>query len=418
MDHPVILHCDLNHFYAAVEELLQPYTRYVPMAVGGDKEKRHGIILAKNPLAKKHGVQTGEPLWQAKQKCPSLLIIPARFSLYMKFSRKVMDIYKRYTDKIEPFGIDEAWLDVSSCKQLYGNGYTIAQRISSEIKNECGITVSIGVSNNKIYSKLGSDYKKPDAITVLDDSNIEQIVYPLPVEDLLYVGRATKLKLHRYGIKTIGDLANTPLPFLTSHFGKWGYVLHRFSNGLESSEVKHMSHHSLVKSIGNSTTSQVDLCSLNDIKIVTTVLCESVASRLKEQNLACRTISVTMRDENLNSFTRQMSCDVPTDVTDDLIYFAMLLFKENYDASKKYRSLGVRAEQLVSSEVVRQISMFTSMENHLRSRCIDQTIDEIRSRFGYESVKRGISLSNLSLSDFNPKEDHVIFPFTYFKESI
>jgi DNA polymerase IV len=418
MKKKIILHCDLNYFYAAVEELHQPYTRSIPMAVGGDKDKRHGIILAKNTLAKKYGVQTGEPLWQAKQKCPNLVILPARFSLYMKFSKKVMDIYKRYTDLIEPFGIDEAWLDVSSCERLYGNGLAIAQKISQDIKQECGLTVSIGVSDNKIYAKLGSDYKKPDAITVLDESNVHEIIYPLPVEDLLYVGRATKHKLYRYGIKTIGDLANTPLQFLIDHFGKWGHVLHRFSNGLETSEVKHFSHHSIVKSIGNSITSKVDLNSLNDVKIVATVLCESVASRLKQHQLACRTISISMRDEELHTFTRQIGCEVPTDTSEDLIHYAMLLFTENFDFSKRYRSIGVRAEQLVNHEVAWQISMFTSIEHHLRSRIIDTTMDAIRGRFGHDSIQRGISLSNLSLSDFNPKEDHVIFPFAYFKESI
>ena len=418
MSETIILHCDLNHFYAAVEELHQPYTRYVPMAVGGDKDKRHGIILAKNPLAKKYGVQTGEPLWQAKQKCPNLLILPARFSLYMRFSKKVMDIYQRYTDRIEPFGIDEAWLDVTSCKTLYGNGYEIAKKISDDIQQECGLTVSIGVSDNKIYSKLGSDYKKPNAITLITPENVNQIVYPLPVEDLLYVGRATKQKLYRFGIKTIGDLASTPLPFLMNHFGKWGLVLHRFSNGLETSDVKLYSHQTLVKSIGNSITSQVDLKTLNDVKIVTTVLCESVASRLKQHQLATRTISISMRDEHLHSFTRQISCEVPTDVSDDLIHYAMTLFKDNFDFSKRYRSIGVRAEQLVHSEAAWQMSMFIPFEHHLRSRVIDTTMDAIRSRFGHDSIQRGITLSNLSLSDFNPKEDHVIFPYTYFKESI
>lgn len=418
MTEKIILHCDLNHFYAAVEELHQPYTRSLPMAVGGDKDKRHGIILAKNPLAKKYGIQTGEPLWQAKQKCPNLLILPARFSLYMKFSKKVMDIYKRYTDRIEPFGIDEAWLDVSSCKQLYGNGLAIAKQISDDIKQECGITVSIGISDNKIYAKLGSDYKKPDAITELNQHNVRDIVFPLPVEDLLYVGYATKQKLHRYNIKTIGDLAQTPLDFLTSRFGKWGIILHRFSNGLETSDVKHFSHHSIVKSIGNSITSQVDLRTLSDIKVVATVLCESVASRLKQHQLACRTVSITMRDEHLHSFTRQIGCEVPTDVSEDLISYAMLLFQENLNPCVCYRSIGVRAENLVHYEIAWQLSMFASLENHDRLRSIDVTMDAVRARFGHNSIQRGITLTNLSLSDFNPKEDHVIFPFAYFKESI
>ena len=235
---------------------------------------------------------------------------------------------------------------------------------------------------------------------------------------MLYVGRATKHKLHRYGIKTIGDLAQTPLSFLTTHFGKWGLVLHRFANGLETSDVKHYSHHTLVKSIGNSITSQVDLRTLDDFKIVATVLCESVASRLKQHQLACRTISITMRDEHLHTFTRQIGCDVPTDVSDDLIHYAMTLFQDNFDGTLRYRSIGVRAENLVHHEVAWQLSMFTSLEHHNRSRTIDMTMDAIRDRFGHESIQRGITLSNLSLSDFNPKDDHVIFPFAYFKESI
>lgn len=276
----VILHSDCNSFYASVECLHRPEIRDKPVAVGGEPEHRHGMILTKNLIAKKYGVKTGEPLWKAKQKCPELIIINPDYKLYMRFSEMARKIYLDYTDRVEPFGIDECWLDVTGSTGLFGNGEKIAQEIRGRIKYELGITVSVGVSFNKVFAKLGSDYKKPDAVTVIAKENYKNIVWPLPVEDLLYVGPATKRKLNSYGINTIGKLANMPQNYLHSYFGKWGDMLHDFSNGIDYSPVAEYNHIREVKSIGNSTTTIRDLVNNEDVKMVLFVLAGSVGRRM------------------------------------------------------------------------------------------------------------------------------------------
>ncbi len=411
----VILHCDINHFYAGVEALFQPQYRHVPMAVGGDKERRHGIILAKNPHAKKYGIKTGEPLWQARQKCPDLVILPARFSLYLRFSQMIFKIYQRYTDRIEPFGIDEAWLDVSDVMLLYPDPLTIAKSIAHDIFQECGLTVSIGISYNKVFAKLGSDYKKPNGITQITRENVHDIVYPLPVGDLLYVGRATTKKLHRYGIHTIGELANSDQDFLIRHFGKWGSLLWHFANGQEYSSVALASSASLVKSIGNSVTTRIDMVNMDDIRVVATVLAESVASRLKSHGFACRCVSVSIRDDHLVSFTRQKVLPLATDISKEILHVAMELFEQNIRFPMIIRSIGIKADQLQPTGHPTQLSLFVPFERRLKDQKIDQAMDAIRRRFGFTSVIRASLLAKPLLSDFNPKGDHVIFPVSFFK---
>lgn len=411
----IILHCDLNYFYAAVEALFEPSYRHIPMAVGGDQDKRHGIILAKNPHAKKYGIQTGEPLWQAKAKCPNLVIVPARFSLYLRFSQKVKQIYQRYTDHIESFGIDEAWLDVSASMKLFKDPLSLAQSIAQAIYFECGITVSIGISFNKIFAKLGSDIKKPNGITMITKENMKQVVYPLPVEDLLYVGRATAKKLHRYGITTIGDLAQADPVFLRRHLHKMGEVLWYFANGFDQSEVTHISNHTIIKSVGNSVTTPIDMVTLEDILIVATVLAESVASRLKEQGLLCKVVSISMRDTSLAGFTRQLTLNTPTDISREILAAAMTLFKANKQTNLKYRSIGIKAEQLMPANQPIQLSLFIPYPKLLAERNIDQALDTIRQRFGFYVIGRGCIKANPILSGFNPKGDHVIFPMSYFR---
>ena len=275
------------------------------MAVSGNPEKRHGIILAKSEEAKKFGVKTGEAIWQAKKKCPQLITLPPNFSKYVEYSKSVKEIYYKYTDMVESFGLDEAWLDVTGSTRLFGNGYKIAQKIRNRIKKELDITVSIGVSYNKIFAKLGSDYKKPDAVTLINKSNYKHMVWSLPAEDLLYVGSATKKKLNSLGIFTIGQIANTPVDILKKNLGKWGQMLHSFANGNDTSTVALYGETSPVKSIGNSTTSPRDLKDITDVKIIMGVLADSVARRMREQGLSCMLVSITVRDNSLCSFTRQ-----------------------------------------------------------------------------------------------------------------
>ena len=411
----VIFHCDINHFYAGVEELFHPEMRHVPMAVGGDKERRHGIILAKNPLAKRYGVKTGEPLWQAKEKCPDLHILPSRFSLYLRFSQYIFKIYERYSDKIEPFGIDEAWVDVSESMLLYNDPMTLAQRIAQDIYREYGLSVSIGISFNKIFAKLGSDYKKPRGITLIEPDSVASIVYPLPVSDLIYVGRATTKKLARYGIYTIGDLAKSDPLLLKRHLGKIGTMLWHFANGEDYSPVVPSTAQSLIKSVGNSITTKIDMKNLDDITIVATVLSESVASRLKAYGFLCRCVSVSIRDEHLSSITRQKVLSTTTNISKEILSAAMELFRQNINEGTIIRSIGIKAEHLVSDVTPTQTNLFIPFTHQIKEHKVDCVMDDIRKRFGFNAVARASLALNKTLSDFNPKNDHVIFPVSFLK---
>ena len=409
----VILHSDCNSFYASVECLHHPEIRDKPVAVGGDVEQRHGIILAKNQLAKRYNIKTGEALWQAKQKCPDLVIMPPNYSLYMRFSKLARQIYLDYTDQVEPFGLDEAWLDVTG-SSIKGNGLTIAQEISSRIKFELGITVSIGVSFNKIFAKLGSDYKKPDAITVISKENYKDIVWPLPAGDLLYVGRSTQKKLDTIGTHTIGDLANMPQDILHSILGKMGDILYCFANGLDTTPVAQFSNQPTIKSIGNSTTAPRDLENNDDVKIILFVLADSVARRLREQGFKARTVSISVRDNELCCFTRQHVMKQYTNITSEISNQGMELFQNNYRWYKPIRSIGISVTDLVSDTIATQTDLFSDEQKRERKERLDSTTDWLKRRFGTFSVQPAILLADQKLSGFDPKKDHTIHPVGYF----
>ncbi len=410
-----IFHCDLNNFYASVECLHHPEYRNVPMAVGGDVEKRHGIILAKNMLAKKAGIKTGEALWQAKQKCPDLVLVRPNFTQYLRFSKLVRSIYADYSDRIESFGIDEVWMDVTEIVGRYPDARTLADEIRGRIREETGITASIGVSFNKVFAKLGSDYKKPDATTVITRENMKEIVFPLPIEDLLYVGRATTVKMHALGIYTIGDCARYDLDILKRKFGKWGEYIWEFANGFEKSPVLKEGREPTVKSVGNSTTCPRDLKTFDDIRIVCYVLAESVAARLREAGLRCLTVAVSIRDNDLETCVRQTKLPLPSDLSGEIAKAAMKLFRQNVDFSKPLRSIGVKAADLCVGDVPLQLSIFEDQQAREENLALEKTIDDIRRRFGARSIQRLMMLEDTVLSGFNPKQEHVIFPESYFK---
>ena len=292
-----ILHSDCNCFYASVELLHHPELRGKPVAVGGDPEARHGIVLTADYTAKRYGVKTGMALWQAKQVCPDITFLPPRMDLYLRFSRMAQEIYADYTDKREPYGIDESWLDVTDSATLKGDGFHIAQEISSRMKKELGITVSVGVSFNKIFAKLGSDYKKPDAITTMYEDEFQRKAWCLPVSDLLYVGNATNKKLYSMGIRTIGNLAKSDETLVVRKLGKMGSILWAFANGYDDSPVKLENTSAPVKSVGNSTTTPRDMETDEDVKIVLYILAKSVAARLRENGFRCRTVEISVRDK-------------------------------------------------------------------------------------------------------------------------
>lgn len=410
-----ILHSDCNSFYASVECLYRPEIRDKPVAVGGDPENRHGIILTKNNIAKKYGVKTGQPIWQAKQSCPELVVVPPNFSLYKRFSEMAREIYLEYTSRVEPFGLDEAWLDVTGCIASDSSGMNIAEEISQRIKRELGITVSIGVSYNKIFAKLGSDYKKPDAITRISKENFKDIVWPLPAGDLLYVGRATEKKLAALGVRTIGELANTPPSILHSHFGKWGDVLYSFSNGLDTSPVSEYADTTDVKSIGNSTTTPKDLTDNRDVDIVMSVLCDSVARRMRESGVKGRTVSISVRDSELYSFTRQRKLDEYTNVTAEITKVAMSLFESTYNWAHTIRSVGVAMSDLTADTVAVQMDLFDTAQNSARLEKLDTAVDGLKNRFGTFAVCPAVMLVDKTLSGFDPIQDHTIHPVGFFK---
>jgi DNA polymerase-4 len=414
MGNRVILHSDINACYATIEHLYRPELNGKPLAVGGDPEARHGIVLTADYLAKKHGVKTGMALWQAKQVCPGLNIVSPRMDLYLRFSRMAHEIYGDCTDLQEPYGVDESWLDVTASSTLKGDGYKIAMEISNRMKSELGITVSIGVSFNKIFAKLGSDYKKPDAITTMYKEEFKSKAWTLPVSDLLYVGRSTNQKLSRFGIKTIGDLARTDEHLLMSQLGKMGGILWAFANGYDDSPVKMEHTHAPIKSIGNSTTAPRDLENDEDVKIVLSILAESVAVRLRENGFKCRVVEISIRDNELYSFTRQHKIDHATNITSEIATEAFRLFKENYDWRKPIRSVGVRGADLVNDNYWEQIDMFSSVENREKQMKLDDAVDTIRRRFGFYSVQRGLMYRDKILSSVNAKEDHTTHPIGYF----
>lgn len=404
-----ILHIDCNKFYASVECLYRPEIRDKPVAVGGSEASRHGIILTKNEIASKYGLVVGEPLWQAKQKCPELIIVPPNFPLYLRFSKLARMIYEDYSEYIEPFGLDESWIDVTGDSR---GGKAIAEEIRKRIKEELGITVSIGVSYNKIFAKLGSDYKKPDAVTIITKDNYKNIVWSLPCEDLLFVGRATKKKLNFYGIHTIGDLANCDVEFLKSIFGKNGITLHSFANGMDHSPVCHKDEIRDVKSVGNSTTTCRDLVNNSEVKTVFTVLCESIARRLREQGLKGRTITISIRDKNLKSITRQQKMKACTNISTELIENAMELFISNYRWTYPIRSLGVSVSDF-DFEFCEQFDLSGSIEKREKLEKIETTVDNLKKRFGNYCIQRASMLNDKDLSMFNPHDEHIIHPIAY-----
>lgn len=407
----VILHSDCNGFYASVECLHNPNIRDKPVAVSGDAENRHGIILAKNEIAKKYKVKTGEAIWQAKQKCPELVTVPPHFELYKRFSKMARRIYSDYTDRIENFGLDEAWLDITN--GIESDGYKTALEIKNRIKEELGITVSIGVSFNKIFAKFGSDYKKPDAITCITRENFKDIVWNSPTGDLLYVGKATKNKLNRIGIYTIGDIANTSPDILRKLLGKWGDLIYGFANGFDSSPVAHMNDNTEVKSIGNSTTTPRDMESFDDVKVVMYVLCDSVCRRLREQGFMAKTVGISIRDNELNSFTRQCTLENYTCLTKDITQSAFSLFKRSYKMQRPLRSIGVSVTDFVQNNIPHQINFLQNEEKLIQNETLDKTLDVLKKRFGNYIVQPAVLLNDKGLSSFNPKDDHVIHPVGY-----
>ena len=389
----IILHCDLNSFYASVELRDHPDLRTVPTAVCGDPSSRHGIILAKNEAAKKYGVQTAETIWQARKKCPGLVLLPPHHSLYRQVSKQVNAIYEQYTDLVEPFGIDESWLDVTNTLHLFGgDARALADALRERMKRELALALSVGVSFNKVFAKLGSDYKKPDATTVISRENWQKLVWPLPVGALLYVGGAAQKLLAQFGVKTIGQLASCRRDALETLMGKMGAQLHDYANGLDTDPVRSRYEAEPVKSVGNGTTFPQNLTTAEQVRGGIAILADSVASRLRHAGLYAGGIQVTVRDPQFRDRSRQMQLPAPTHLIRELTAAAMELTHQLWKPPAPVRALTVTAIHLVRSEdAYEQVDLFTAgaAPKQEKQEKLEAAMDRLRGKYGTGVISYG-----------------------------
>ena len=387
----VILHCDMNSFFASVELLDHPELKGRPAAVCGDPASRHGIILAKNEQAKAAGVQTAETIWQARWKCPELALLPSRHEKYRAFSKQINHIYLQYTDLVEPFSIDESWLDISGSMHLFGGDpVAIANEIRARVREETGLTLSAGVSFNKVFAKLGSDYKKPDATTVISPENWQDIVWPLPVGDLLYVGGAARRLLKQYGVETIGQLAACKAEMLETLMGKMGLQLHDYANGLDCDPVRSRYDAEPVKSVGNGTTFPQNLTTRTQVQRGIAVLADSVASRLRRAGMYAGGIQVTLRDPQFHDRSRQRQLSAPTHLIRDLTDSAMELVSELWKPPAPIRALTVTAIHLVpEGQAYEQVDLFTPAPDRTRQEKLEGAMEQIRKKYGAAAITFG-----------------------------
>lgn len=392
MTDKVILHCDCNNFYASVEEKLNPELKNVPMAVTGDPENRHGIILAKNQLAKKYDIRTAEPIWQAKRKCPSLVCVPPHHGLYHETSKLINKIYLEYTDLVEPFSVDESFLDVTNSLHLLGiSGEQLADLLRERIKNDVGITISVGVSFCKTFAKFGSDYKKPDATTVVSRENLEEILYPRPVSELFMSGKKTTDKLNSMGIKTIGQLAKYDPDKISRMLGKTGFALWKSANGEDGEAVRSYYEPREIKSVGNSMTFKRDLCGADEIRSGITLLSDMVAGRLRADGLKGNVIQLGIRDPSFNTIQRQKTLSKNTFLQKEIAEVAFELAQSVWNMQHPVRLLSVTVSGLTASdEDFVQMDMFSSQnDDNEKLEQIEETLSVIRNRFGSDSIKFG-----------------------------
>ena len=391
----VILHCDMNGFFASVELLSHPELRDRPMAVCGSPDKRHGIILAKNEPAKKAGVVTAETVWQALKKCPDLQFVPPHMSKYKHYSRLINEIYQRFTDMVEPFSIDESWLDVTASQSLFGSGREIADTIRETVKKELGLTLSAGVSFNKIFAKMGSEYKKPDATTLITRENYKDILWPLPARDMFFVGKATAQKLAAAGISTIGDIAVTSPDFLESMLGKQGRQLWGYTNGLDNSPVARTSEGEKIKPVGNGVTFTRDLITEDDIITAVTSLSDTVAGRLRRYGMKACGVKVDIKDPYFKVISRQKQLFSPTNLAGELAKNALDIIHSSWKSGSPIRMLTITGINLTDEFFDEQLSLFgVSSDDRQKGEQIERTMDEVRKKYGSSSIGFAAVLDN------------------------
>ena len=389
-----ILHSDLNCFYASVEMMLNPALRDKAVAVCGSTEDRHGIVLAKSEKAKKAGIKTGMVNWEARQLCPELITVPPQYDQYLKYSELTLNIYKRYTDLIEPFGMDEAWCEVTGCQK---SGTEIAEEIRQAVKDELGMTVSIGVSFNKIFAKLGSDMKKPDAITVIRQEDYKDMVWPLPASDLLYVGRATTKKLASYGIHTIGAIAQAGPEFLQRLLGINGLAIWQYAAGLDHSRVMPLDYQVPVKSIGHGITCTADLLNEEEVWRVMLELAQDIGHRLRVHKLAATGVQIAVRSNELSWRQYQAPLPYSSQSPMEIACLGRELFRKRHVWTAPVRSITIRAINLVPQDRPMQASLFYDLQRAMRRERLDDTVDEIRRRFGSKAIYSAACMGDLKM---------------------
>ena len=382
----VILHSDMNACYASIEAKLNPDLKGIPMAVAGNPANRHGIILAKSEKAKKMGVKTGEPIWQAMGKCPDLTIVPPHYEEYLRHSKMARALYYEYTNQVEPFGLDECYLDVTGSVHLFGSGEEIAEDIRKRMKEEIGISVSVGVSFCKIFAKLASDMKKPDATTVISEENFREKVWPLPVRDLVGIGPTTERKLNKIGIFTLGDISQTPINMMKNLLGINGVYLWQYCNGMDIRPVVDRDHKEAIKSIGNSSTTRRDLNSDEEVFNVLQELSFSVSRRLREAELEAMGVEVFVRNSELQSFNFSKKINMASQSSIILVREAMEIFKEKYRWAFPVRAVGIRAINLRSQGGGSQMDVFLNHEKFQKSEDVDTCLYKIRKKYGKNSI--------------------------------
>lgn len=406
------MHCDLNNFYASVEQKLHPEFDGLPLAVCGDPKQRHGIVLAKNQLAKKAGVQTGEAIWISKRKCPDIVFVAPHYNEYVKYSKQVFAIYTEYTDRVESFGIDECWLDVTGSKKLFGDGKTIADALRERVKAETGLTISVGVSFTKTLAKLGSDLKKPDATTVLDRAHYMDIIGDLAPSELIMIGSRTAKKLSDLNINTIRELAHADRQALKYHFGVIADNMINAAAGIETEEVKKYTEHSIPKSVSNGTTTPRNIENADEAKVVIYSLAELVAVRLRQYDLLAKGVSLAIKDPDLNWKSKQSPLPFPTANAGDIAEGALKLLDVIHSFKDPLRAITVGAIRLIGKNEW-QPSLFDDLSE--KDEKLDQSVDLIREKYGYHALTRGIVLGD-SLTG-NLHEDDDFRPFHQSKTS-
>lgn len=407
-----ILHSDMNAFYASVEQMLDPTLCGKAVAVCGSTEDRHGIVLAKSQPAKKTGIKTGMVTWEAKRLCPELIVVPPQYDQYLKYSKQAQAIYQRYTDQVEPFGMDESWLDVTGSQQACGNGMEIAEEIRTAMREELGLTVSIGVSFNKIFAKLGSDMKKPDAITEISRERFQERIWPLPVSELLYVGRASTKKLLGYGICTIGQLAQSDPGFLHALFGKNGLMLLAFARGEDCSRVMHKDFISPIKSIGHGTTANADLTNEQEVWKIFLYLAQDIGHRLRVHELCAKGVQIFVKDSDL--FYQQFQAPLPiaTQSSAEIAHLGMRLFREKYRWGRMVRSITIRAIRLAPKTDPQQLQLFDNAWQRDKRDRLEDAVDQIRGRFGTNAIYPAALMGDLKLPGTDLHE--VVMPGTMY----